>query len=290
MRQGVRGVRSASTGHIVGKIRRASPPVCRNTCGATRDEAVIGIVPRMTGGPPTDADGDGQRPPGPGDRPWTHPSEVGLATRGNSARRRSSMLATGVVLGGLGLLLSGLVLGTTLEEPDVESATSEPVERIERSLATVVVERDGVRSMAGGIVLDEDGHLLVAASELEGADRVEASCGGSELSEAATVARDDGSDLAVLRMERPAGTPIAVAAHHAAAQGRVILARPTEGGTSTVAAVLSEGRNLVETAAEGAQMVFDRSGRLLGMSAEDGKVTPATELLEAARELLDSTG
>lgn len=200
------------------------------------------------------------------------------------------MLATGVVLGGLGLLLSGLALGSTREEPDVESATSEPVERIERSLAAVVVERDGVRSMASGIVLDDDGHLLVAASELEGADRVEASCGDAEASEVTTVARDTSSDLAVLRMEQPAGSPIAVAAHEAAAQGRVIVARATEGGTSTVAAILSEGRALAEAAADGARVVFDRSGRFLGMSAEDGELMPAAELLHAARELISSGG
>ena len=264
--------------------------MCQNTSGATRAGASIGIVPRMTGGPSTDADGDGKRPPGPGDRPWTHPSEVGLATRGHSARRRSSMIATGVVLGGLGLLLSGLVLGSTQQEPDTESATSEPVERIERSLATVVVERDGARSTASGIVLDGDGHVLVAASDLEGADRVEASCGGSEATEATTVAHDTSSDLAVLRMERPAGSPIAVAAHEAAAQGRVILARATEEGAATVAAILSEGRELAEAAAEGAHVVFDRSGRFLGMSGEDGELTPATELLDAARELIASGG
>ena len=264
--------------------------MCQNTGGATHAGASIGIVPRMTGGPSTDAGGDGQRPPGPGDRPWTHPSEVGLATRGNSARRRSSMLATGVVLGGRGLLLSGLVLGTTREEPDVESATSEPVERIERSLATVVVERDGVRSMASGIVLDDDGHVLVAASEVEGADRVEASCGDSDASEVTTVARDTGSDLAVLRMAHPAGSPIDVAAHEAAAQGRVIVAQATEGGPSMVAAILSEGRELAEAAAEGAHVVFDRSGRFLGMSAEDGELVPASELLDAARELISSGG
>ena len=200
------------------------------------------------------------------------------------------MLATGVVLGGLGLLLSGLALGTTQEEPDVESATSEPVERIERSLATVVVERDGTRSTATGIVLDDHGHVLVAASELEGADRVRASCSGSEATEVTTVARDTSSDLAVLRMKRPAGSPIAVAAHEAAAQGRVILARATEEGAAIVAAILSEGRELAEAAAEGAQVVFDRSGRFLGMSAEDGELTPATELIEAARELISSGG
>ena len=264
--------------------------MCQNTSGATRWGASIGIVPRMTGGPPTDADGDPIRPPGPGDRPWTHPSEVGLATRGNSARRRSSMLATGVVLGGLGLLLSGLALGTSQEEPDVESATSEPVERIERSLATVVVERDGTRSTASGIVLDDDGHVLVPASELEGADRVRASCGGSEATEVTTVAHDTASDLAVLRMEQPAGAPIAVAAHDAAAQGRVILARATEEGAATVATILSEGRELVEAAADGSQVVFDRSGRFLGMSAGDGELMPASELLDAARELMAAGG
>jgi S1-C subfamily serine protease len=197
------------------------------------------------------------------------------------------MLATGVVLGGLGLLLSGLALGSTREEPTSETADPEPVERIEQSLATVVVERGGTRSTASGVVLDGQGHVLVPASALDGAERVEASCGDSEASAVTTVARDPASNLAVLRMDRPAGTPIAVAADQAAAQGRVILARATEEGASTVAAVLSEGERLVAAAAQDSQVVFDRSGRFLGMSAEDGELTPATELLAAARTLMD---
>jgi S1-C subfamily serine protease len=197
------------------------------------------------------------------------------------------MLATGVVLGGLGLLLSGLALGSTRQEPASEQADSEPVARIEQSLATVVVERGGTRSTASGVVLDGDGHVLVPASALDGAERVEASCGGSVATAVTTVAHDASSDLAVLRMERPAGTPIAVAADEAAAQGRVILARATEEGAATVAAVLSEGERSVEADAQGTQVVFDRSGRFLGMSAEDGELTPATELLATARTLMD---
>ena len=70
-------------------------------------------------------------------RAWQHPSEVGLATRGRVDRRRSTLIASGVVLGGVGLLLSGLVMGT-MDDPASATTSTVPLQRADQSVALVM--------------------------------------------------------------------------------------------------------------------------------------------------------
>lgn len=284
----------------------------------------------MTGGSETNSDGGSTPPPGPADRTWTHPSEIGLATRGAYDRRRSSIIATGVVLGGLGLLLSGVLLGSG---PRVvpASADSEPTNRLERSIATVLAVRGTSTSAATGLVIDESGHVAVATEAISGADEVRVRLSGSggagggpadghdDQLRAVRVASDERAGLTVLRAPlegaRPAirapgrsraGTPVTVAG---ASRSRVVTRSGVLGsGVRLVGAEPSEGR-LVVSASGGSgtgspavstgDLVFDESGYLLGMaslplhrSGDELEPTlwPADDLLALVAELIERSG
>ena len=144
-------------------------------------------------------------------RGWQHPSEVGLATRGRADRRRTTMIASGVLLGGLGVLLSGLVIGNLGGDPATATASTLPVQRAERSVALVMSYEGDDATSASGLVLDDQGHLLVDADAVSGADRVWAKCADGEMQPAEVVGEDDRTGLVVLRIDRPRGDPVAVA-------------------------------------------------------------------------------
>jgi len=143
-------------------------------------------------------------------RAWQHPSEVGLATRGHADRRRSTMIASGVLIGGLGVLLSGLVIGN-LGGPATATASTIPVQRAERSIALVMSYEGDDATSSSGLVLDDEGHLLVDADAVTGADRIWAKCADGEMQPAEVVGEDRSTGLVVLRIDRPRGDPVSVA-------------------------------------------------------------------------------
>jgi S1-C subfamily serine protease len=255
------------------------------------------------------------RRPEPGDRTWSHPSEVGLAVRGSSDRRRSSIIAAGVVVSGLGLLLSGVLLGTS-EDPRTITASSAPTYRIERSVAAVEVRHDGDTSVLTGFVLDKIGHVVVP-TRIAGGAEIHVTCGETTSVPATLVAEDRRSGIAVLRTEVPKGTPVAPAGSPLSGT-EVIVARSTPDGSMTTRGRIGhevgvagsgwepplprlfgisepQGVALVADnpgASNDGGLVFDRSGRLVGVTATASfagtatVVRPAEALLAAALDLL----
>jgi S1-C subfamily serine protease len=252
-------------------------------------------------------------------RVWQHPSEVGLATRGRVDRRRSTLIASGVVLGGVGLLLSGLVMGS-MDDPASATTSTMPMERADRSVA-LVMAGDGERSTpVTGLVIDDEGHLLVDARSLGADDELWAQCAGGDMQLASVMARDEQTDLAVLQVESPGGVPVSVASGVPSAGAALRLVRAGTNANTEVALSATEtpdsrvGQliNLTDTStpehftvapdadlpASGTSlaggMVFDRSGRLAGVATQDPgasgggtfRVMSATEAIGVAEQLL----
>jgi hypothetical protein len=261
----------------------------------------------MTDGSETSSDDTSVQPAEP--RVWAHPSEVGLALRGTSDRRRSSILATGVVLGGLGLLLSGMLLGSASDTPTA-TAESAPATRIEQSVATVMILRDGVTAVETGLVVDRAGHLLVPAQVLEG-DTLWVRCQGSRTTPAEAIGTDATTGMTLLRPRKPGGQPPETGSSVRGAE--VVLAHATVDGPVTTRGTVGDR---VRSGADGSRanqvtgpvdpdgvtlvaadrhpaprrLVFDRDGVLLGMTERAGTalttLRPARELLATARQLL----
>jgi S1-C subfamily serine protease len=261
-----------------------------------------------------------QEPPWQGGRAWQHPSEVGLANRGRADRKRSTLIASGVLLGGVGLLLSGVVMGSAPQRAAATSSTL-PLERAELSVAHVMPDGDTSHAVTG-VVLDDEGHVVVEAEAVEGVDRVWVRCSDGEGGTAVVTARDRGNDVAVLRMERPAGVPASVSASTPTPGTALQVVQagrpPTEGTELSVTDTVRRWSPIAQaislTPAQPAeryvadvddpaggpptvgQMVFDRSGRLAGMvsasPSDDGavQVLAAADLVGAARALLDGAG
>jgi len=238
-------------------------------------------------------------------RGWQHPSEVGLATRGRADRRRTTMIASGVLIGGLGVLLSGLVIGN-LGGPATATASTIPVQRAERSVALVMSYEGDDATSSSGLVLDDQGHLLVDSDTVTGADRIWAKCADGEMQPAEVVGSDDSTGLVVLRIDRPRGDPVSVAELPPSSGEELRVVSSRHGGADPTMALdvdapapSASGRliNLTEVAParhfsatvrhsavepaitrrppgglRGA-IVFDRAGRLAGIVTEDPGVT-----------------
>ena len=215
------------------------------------------------------------------------------------------MIASGVLIGGLGVLLSGLVIGS-LGGPATATASTIPVQRAERSVALVMSYEGDDATSASGLVLDDQGHLLVDADAVTGADRIWAKCADGEMQPAEVVGEDRSTGLVVLRIDRPRGDPVAVAdlPPSSGEELRVVSSRhggadPTMALDVDAPAPSPSGRliNLTEAAParhfsatvrhvavepaitgrppgglRGA-IVFDRAGRLAGIVTEDPGVT-----------------
>lgn len=262
----------------------------------------------MTGG---EHPGDDDWAPEDG-RVWRHPSEVGLATRGRVDRKRSTLLASGVLIGGLGLLISGVLLGAT-DGPATATTSTVPLERAELSVAQVMTDSTSA-STATAIVLDDQGHLLVDAGAVESASTVWVRCSGSPAVPASVVARDDDADLAVLRMDEPDGVPASVRAGLPRPGSELVVVRagePAVSGTQLAAEEpatnpLRDAIRLVATSDDdefrarvqgaasddlGGEVVFDLGGRLVGLvTADRGDgtvgVLAAGEAIDVAGRLL----
>lgn len=254
----------------------------------------------MTDRPDPGPEGDADLPAGAPQR-WQHPSEVGLAQRGRTDRRRTTAIAAGVLLGGLGLLVYGVMLGT-MDHADERPDTS-VADRIEQSVANVVIVTDGMSATTTGLVLDEGGHLLVSAADLRGADEIWARCADGHLESASLVAVDDDEDLAVVRISSPAGRPAELSEHLPEPGTGVVAADAVPGavtvGDATVVASTAStppDRFHAELASPrtGTALLFDEHGALLGLTttaSDDGapvEVRTAADVLGTARRLIES--
>ncbi|MFN7150620.1 MAG: trypsin-like peptidase domain-containing protein, partial [Microthrixaceae bacterium] len=243
-------------------------------------------------------------------RTWQHPSEVGLAVRGRVDRRRSALIASGVVLGGLSLLLSGVLLGG-MEEPGDTTSSTIPSDRAAQSIASVMITSDDTMSSATGVVLDDDGHVLVDAAAVDGATEIWARCADGELQPATVLGTDPGTDLSVLRMESGAGVPASIATA-APAAGADLQLVATQGATTTtlrsvvISGASDEPARLIDLRTLGAPvrfaaapadatdeplrgaMAFDRAGRLSGIVATDVDASSGTVAVLAAAEATEA--
>ena len=141
-------------------------------------------------------------------RTWVHPSELGREQRDRTDRRRGSLLAGGLVIGGIGLLVAGVLMGFGWGDAERPAADSSPVDALSPSLASVTVVRGAQQSTATGVVLDDQGNLAVRAGALDGATELWAACAGRAPVRAQVVAVDRQADVAVVRMSMAAGRPV----------------------------------------------------------------------------------
>lgn len=252
----------------------------------------------MTGGHDPGADGGPDQRALQSGRAWQHPSEVGLATRGRADRRRSTVIAGGVVLGGVGLLLSGVLMGT-MQQPASATTSTVPAERANQSITLVTA--DGGGAAATGLILDDEGHVLVDARTLAGSD-VWVRCADGEMEKASVMARDERTDLAVLQLDRPHGVPASFASGtpdpgdelQLVSAGQVVDTSVSLSARATSTARVGQLIDLTVTpaprqflatvsddpapsaAALTGGMVFDRSGRLAGVVTDVPSDTNAT--------------
>ena len=173
--------------------------------------------------------------------------------------------------------------------------------RIEQSVANVVVVDDGVAATVTGLVLDHDGHLAVRAGALRGSDEIWARCADGRMESASVVAVDADQDLAVLKLSSPAGSPAEVSEAVPRPGMDVLAVGAVPGAVNTAEATVTTSASTtppdrfhaeLESTADGASLVFDPDGHLMGMSASDGgsvvvEVHSAARMVSTARRLLE---
>jgi S1-C subfamily serine protease len=253
-------------------------------------------------------DADEQPPASPADRPWRHPSEVGLAERGRADRRRGSALAAGLVVAGVSLLVVGAVLGLAgARDTDRDVAASAPRDLIEPTVAAVATATPDGRRTTTGLVLDRDGHLVVSAASVAGATEVWATCGDRAPQSARVLGVDPAVGVALLHVGEPAGRPVVEQREPTA--GTDVLAvrttgseRPLQLGPARVrpgSADAAAGFGVLTELTDGA--VFDHGGRLLGLRVDgapaeadragatmvEARAVAATTVVGAARRLAE---
>lgn len=237
-----------------------------------------------------------RRNPGPGDdaddRPgpppqWRHPSEVGLAIRGRTDRRRSTVIAVGLLLGGVAVLVSGVLLGSMDDEDEPVDVVED---RIEHAVANVVVVDEGISTTVAGLVVDDDGHVLVRAGSLQHADEIWARCADARMVTATVVASDEAEDLAVLRLSSPQGRPVEVSEVVPRPGLEVLAVDAVPGAVVARAATVAASapstppdRFHAEMASpdDRVSLVFDVDGDLMGMST-GGDASSVVELRSAS--------
>ncbi len=140
----------------------------------------------------------------PPQRTWVHPSEMGHTKRVAHDQKRSRRVLIGVMAVAVGALGASFVVTRTAgtsSTGDVATATSPQPH-------TVLVESvNGETTDAGtAIVMDDDGHILTTATEVDGLSKVRVLCGDRYRS-ARVIAQDDEMNLAVMRLDDPFGKP-----------------------------------------------------------------------------------
>lgn len=221
-------------------------------------------------------------------RTWQHPSEVGLASRGSVDRRRTSKIASVVLVGGLALLASTVMIGRASEPRLV--ATSDDAPSLPPAVVAVSTSLDDEVHVAAGIVIDDLGHVAVdpatMAAALDGSTTVWVERHDGKERPAEVLGTDPGSGLVVLRADDPAASA-AMAAKRLTGDERLTIVAPTghglgeigAAGVSTTATVellasLSTGSRTIDvTVLDGRSRtgawLFDERGDLAGVAAGD---------------------
>ncbi len=167
-------------------------------------------------------DGKGGEPrPGPGQRPWVHPSELPSdiddeARRGVGFPRRAGPLTAGLAgtlaVMGLGALAFGAV-GTSDAPPPTDGSSlvatptalggapsSDSVRVLSGAVVHVTAWAGPQARYASAIVLDDEGHALTSAAALDGATSLEVATTAGARHPAEVVGIDPVNDLAVVRV------------------------------------------------------------------------------------------
>ena len=128
--------------------------------------------------------------------------------RDRTDRRRGSLLAGGLVIGGVGLLMAGVLMGFGWGTAETPTTPLSAVDTVSPSLASLTVVRGAEKTTATGIVLDGDGNVAVRAGSVGGATEVWATCGGHAPELVQVVAVDAQADVAVVRVATASGRPM----------------------------------------------------------------------------------
>jgi S1-C subfamily serine protease len=225
-------------------------------------------------------------------------------------------MAAGVILGGIGILVTGVLIGSTdRAEPDAETVA--PLEKVSTSIAHVTVENgNAMPTMVTGLVLDDDGNLLVPADAIAQSDEIWARCADGTSERVEVVGTDAQTNLAVLRIAMSDGTP-ALASTVAPDVGTEVVTVHAREGTGlsmrngVVAATDSSGPDSSATPTSvtadptfwaevdlrpekgptssttnlSGGLVFDRGGRFVGMTTASGGATPRPAGTPAAADM-----
>lgn len=195
--------------------------------------------------------------------------------------------------------------------PTVLSQLSEAlVSAVEKAAASTVLVNARRRLPASGIIWSADGAIVTADHVLERDDNIEVLLPSGETVPATIAGRDPGSDLAVLKVERPGLTPAEMAPDGSARVGSIVLAvgRPTpEGPMASFGVVGSVGgawRTFRGAEVEGylrsdttffpgfsGGPLVDAEGRVIGLNSSRlgrgaGLTVPAVALTRIVADLL----
>lgn len=221
-----------------------------------------------------------QFPTGAEDRPatrtWVHPSEVGMAQRKRSDRRRGTLMAAALVLGGVSVLSVCVTLGLG---STTRSATS-PGARdraVAATVASLTVVRGVHSSTTTGIVIDDDGHIAVRAGAVVDATELWASTGSREPARVTVVATDPQSDVAIVSLPEGSGRP-AIADTDVRVGDRVLVARA---GSGEAGPTVSYGRVTQTGAARSDDTTLDPSSPRLQISTRSTAPAGATTTMAA---------
>lgn len=205
------------------------------------------------------------------------------------------------MISGIGILVTGALIGSG-DRTDSDATPVTPMDKLSHSVVHVTVVRDADMAMVTGLVLDDQGNVLVPADSVGAGDEVWARCSGGASELVQIVGADAPSNLAVIRLGVPAGSP-AVASSAAPEVGVEVVTVHARFGTDlamrdgTVASAvtsstaatteplfLAEISNRPEngptptTTDLSGGFVFDRGGKFVGMTtAAGGTLIASTE-------------
>lgn len=171
----------------------------------------------------------------------------------------------------------------------LESSLTELVYDLSRSVVTVEVsellpanrfgsaaDRTFARTVTSGVVIDSSGHILVAARDVLGRDRITVRI-GQKSSPAEIVAVDYQTELAMLKTVEPVGPPVAASPCHSCA-GQMVLAISHTPDLRSLPSLgfCAGGRNdgssqfsLFGSCSQVGTCIFDLAGRLVGFVTSD---------------------